>query len=57
MCRPSDHQLLWRASGPGADIEHWTWAVVIVDMSWGSFVTAVSSSLGLMIANWIAPKI
>jgi uncharacterized membrane protein len=38
-------------------LKHWTWAVVIVDMSWGSFVTAVSSTLGLMIANWMMPKI
>src|ERR1700716_3162676 len=38
-------------------LRHWTWPVAIVDVSWGSFVTAVSSTLGLMIANWIAPKI
>jgi uncharacterized membrane protein len=38
-------------------LRHWTWAVVVVDISWGAFVTAVSSTLGLMIANWIAPKI
>jgi uncharacterized membrane protein len=38
-------------------LRHWTWAVVIVDVSWGTFVTAVSSTLGLMIANWILPKI
>jgi uncharacterized membrane protein len=38
-------------------LKHWTWAVVIVDMSWGSFVTAISSALGLMIANWLMPKI
>jgi uncharacterized membrane protein len=31
--------------------------VVIVDMSWGSFVTAVSSTAGLLIANWMMPKI
>jgi uncharacterized membrane protein len=38
-------------------LKHWTWAVVIVDMSWGSFVTALSSALGLMIANWMMPKV
>ena len=38
-------------------LKHWTWAVVVVDVSWGVFVTAVSSTLGLMIANWLAPKI
>ena len=38
-------------------LKHWTWPVVLVDVSWGSFVTAVSSTLGLIIANWIVPKI
>ena len=38
-------------------LKHWTWPVAIVDVSWGSFVTAVSSTLGLIIANWIVPKI
>jgi uncharacterized membrane protein len=38
-------------------LKHWTWPVVMVDVSWGTFVTAVSSTLGLTIANWITPKI
>ena len=38
-------------------LKHWTWTVVAVDVSWGVFVTAVSSTLGLMITNWLAPKI
>lgn len=38
-------------------LKHWTWPVVLVDVSWGTFVTAVSSTLGLLIANWLAPKI
>jgi uncharacterized membrane protein len=38
-------------------LRHWTWPVAIVDVSWGSFVTAVSSTLGLIIANWLVPKI
>ena len=37
-------------------LKHWTWAVVIMDVTWGAFVTAVSSMLGLMIANWITPR-
>lgn len=37
-------------------LKHWTWPVVIVDVTWGAFVTAVSSTLGLLIANWIAPR-
>jgi uncharacterized membrane protein len=38
-------------------LKHWTWPVVALDMSWGCFVTALSSTLGLIIANWLAPKI
>ena len=38
-------------------LKHWTWIVVAVDVSWGVFVTAVSSTLGLMIANWLTPQI
>jgi uncharacterized membrane protein len=38
-------------------LKHWTWPVVVMDVTWGSFVTAVSSTLGLMIANWISPRI
>jgi len=38
-------------------LKHWTWGVVAVDMSWGTFVTAVAATLGLLIADWIVPKI
>jgi uncharacterized membrane protein len=38
-------------------LKHWTWPVVLVDVSWGTFVTALSSTLGLMIANWLAPRV
>jgi uncharacterized membrane protein len=37
-------------------LKHWTWAVVLVDVSWGAFVTALSSTAGLLIANWIMAK-
>jgi uncharacterized membrane protein len=37
-------------------LKHWTWPVVLVDVGWGIFVTAVSSTLGLLIANQIAPR-
>jgi uncharacterized membrane protein len=37
-------------------LKHWTWAVVVVDVSWGSLVTAVSATSGLLIANWLAPR-
>jgi len=36
-------------------LRHWTWPVVIVDVVWGSFVTAVSATSGLLIANRLAP--
>jgi uncharacterized membrane protein len=38
-------------------LKHWTWPVVVVDVSWGALVTAVSSTAGFLIANQIAPKI
>lgn len=38
-------------------LKHWTWTVVVVDVSWGTFVTAVSATLGLIIANAITSKI
>jgi uncharacterized membrane protein len=38
-------------------LKHWTWPVALVDVSWGSFVTAVSTTTGLLIADWIAPKV
>jgi len=38
-------------------LKHWTWPVVIVDVAWGAFVTAVSSTAGLVVANWLAPRV
>ena len=38
-------------------LRHWTWPVAIVDVSWGAFVTALSATLGLIVANWIEPKL
>jgi len=38
-------------------LKHWTWPVVIVDIAWGAFVTAISSTLGLLIANWLSPRV
>ena len=37
-------------------LRHWTWTVVVVDVSWGVLVTAVSSTLGLTITNWLTPR-
>jgi uncharacterized membrane protein len=38
-------------------LKHWTWTVVVVDVSWGAVVTAASSTLGLIIADWLTPKV
>ena len=37
-------------------LKNWSWAVVAVDISWGTFVTAVSSTAGLLVANWLVPR-
>jgi len=37
-------------------LKHWTWSVVVVDVCWGTFVTAVSATIGLVITNWMVPK-
>ena len=37
-------------------LKHWSWRVAAVDIGWGSFVTALSSTAGLLAANWIAPR-
>ena len=38
-------------------LKHWSWAVAAVDVSWGAVVTAVSSTAGLLIANWLVPRV
>jgi len=37
-------------------LKHWSWPVAALDVSWGAIVTAVSSTAGLVVANWLAPK-
>jgi uncharacterized membrane protein len=37
-------------------LKHWSWPVAIVDITWGALVTAVSSTAGLLVANWVVPK-
>ena len=37
-------------------LKHWSWPVAIVDITWGAFVTAVSSTAGLLVANWVVGK-
>ena len=38
-------------------LKHWEWTVVVVDIAWGTCVTAVASTLGLMIAIWIGQRL
>jgi uncharacterized membrane protein len=38
-------------------LRHWTWPVVVVDMCWGAFATAVSATIGLILTDWIASKL
>jgi uncharacterized membrane protein len=38
-------------------LKHWSWPVAVVDVTWGSFVTALVSTAGLMIANWMTPRV
>lgn len=37
-------------------LKSWSWAVAFVDIGWGAVVTAVSSTAGLLIANWLVPR-
>src|SRR5882757_7482281 len=34
-------------------LKNWSWAVAAVDITWGAIVTAVSSTAGLVVANWL----
>jgi uncharacterized membrane protein len=38
-------------------LRHWSWPVAIVDISWGAIVTAVASTSGLLVANWLVPRV
>ena len=38
-------------------LKHWTWPVVMVDIAWGTFVTATTATLGLLLANWVGSKV
>ena len=37
-------------------LKHWSWPVAIVDVAWGALATAVSSTAGLLVTNWVVPK-
>jgi uncharacterized membrane protein len=35
---------------------HWSWKLAAVDVVWGAVVTAVASTAGLLVADWVAAK-
>src|ERR1700743_1980068 len=37
-------------------LQHWEWTVVGPDVIWGAILTAISSSLGGVLAHWILSK-
>lgn len=37
-------------------LKNWSWPVAFVDVGWGAVVTAVSSTAGLLVANWLVPN-
>jgi uncharacterized membrane protein len=40
-----------------AMLRHWSWPVAVVDICWGAFVTAVSSTARLIVANRAGQRI
>jgi uncharacterized membrane protein len=40
-----------------AVLRGWSWAVVAPDIAWGAFVTAVSATLGGLLASWVIQKV
>jgi uncharacterized membrane protein len=38
-------------------LKHWEWAVVVPDIAWGAVVTAISASVGGLLADWISGKV
>ena len=39
-----------------AILKHWSWGVAAMDITWGALMTAVSSTAGLLLADWVAAK-
>jgi uncharacterized membrane protein len=38
-------------------LKHWSWAVAVVDVSWGAVATAVASTAGLLVADALVPRV
>ena len=39
-----------------AILKHWNWGVAAMDITWGALMTAVASTAGLLVADWIAAR-
>ena len=39
-----------------AILKHWSWGVAAMDITWGALMTAVASTAGLLVADWIAAR-
>jgi uncharacterized membrane protein len=37
-------------------LKHWSWAVAVLNVSWGAAVTAVASTAGLLVADGLVPN-
>ena len=37
-------------------LKHWSWKVAVVDVAWGALVTAVASTAGLLVADWVGAR-
>lgn len=37
-------------------LKHWEWSVVLPDIAWGAAMTAISASVGGLLAAWILTK-
>ena len=38
-------------------LKHWAWPVVAIDIGWGIVATAVAATAGLLIADWLTPRV
>jgi uncharacterized membrane protein len=39
-----------------AILKHWSWGVAAMDITWGALMTAVASTAGLLVADWMGAK-
>jgi uncharacterized membrane protein len=37
-------------------LKDWSWKVAVVDVAWGALATAVASTAGLLVADWVGAK-